>query len=140
MASSKQEFPHSPFVIRYSLFAPNYRQRFRAAERAVERERAEIGLADKRILQQPVIAPLADLDGAEGLQVIGDVLGVEQPVAAGAQARDQIHQRDLGGVARAVEHTLAEEGAAERDAVKPAHQRSPIIDLSLIHISEPTRL
>ena len=70
-------------------------ERLLAADRAVERERAEIGLADDRVLQQPVIAPLANFDGAEGLQVIGDVLGVEQPVAAGAQARDQMHQRDL---------------------------------------------
>ena len=50
--------------------------RLRAAERAIERECAEIGIADKRVLQQPVIAPLAHLDGAEGLQVFGDVLGV----------------------------------------------------------------
>ena len=40
-----------------------------------------------------------------------------------------MHQRDLGGVARAVEHALAEEGAAERDAVEPADQLVAVIDL-----------
>ena len=76
-----------------------------------------------------MITALGHLDRAERFEVLGDVLGVEQPVAAGAQARDQMHQRDLGGVARAVEHAFAEEGAAERDAVKPAHQRVAVIDL-----------
>ena len=61
--------------------------------------------------------------------MIGDILRVEQPVAAGDEARHQMHQRDLGSVARAVEHALAEEGAAERDAVEPADQRSAVIDL-----------
>src|SRR5665213_3787624 len=40
-----------------------------------------------------------------------------------------MHQRDLGGVARAVKHALAEEGTAERDAVKPAHQRVAVVHL-----------
>ena len=61
--------------------------------------------------------------------MIGHELGVEQAVAAGLEPRHQMHQRDLGGVTRAVEHALAEEGAAERDAVEPAHQQAAVIDL-----------
>ena len=61
--------------------------------------------------------------------MVGDELRVEQPEAAGPQPRHQMHQRDLGGVARAMEHALAEERAAERDAVEPADQRIAVIDL-----------
>ncbi len=69
-----------------------------------------------------MIALLRHLDGAEAFQVIGDKLRVEQPVAAGNEPRDQMHQRDLRGVARAVEHAFAEEHAAERNAVETADQ------------------
>ena len=67
-------------------------------------------------------------DGAERAQMIGDELGVEQPVVTGLEPRHQMHQRDFGGVARAVEHALAEEGAAETDAVEAADQRFAVID------------
>ena len=75
-----------------------------------------------------MIAPLANLNGAESLEMIGDVLRVEQAIAAGAQPRHQMHQRNFRGVARAVEHALAEEGAAERDAIEPAGQLIAVID------------
>ena len=70
-----------------------------------------------------MILPPRHLDRAECLQVIGDELRVEQLEAAGSQPRDEMHERDLRSIARAVEHALAEEGAAERDAVEPADQR-----------------
>ena len=66
--------------------------------------------------------------------MVGDELGVEQLEAAGLEARHQMHQRDLRGVARAVEHALAEEGAAERDAVKPADQLALEIDLDAVAV------
>ena len=89
----------------------------------LDAERGEIAFADERRFQELVILPPRHLDRAEGLQVIGDELRVEQLEAAGPQPRDQMHERDLGRIARAVEHALAEEGAAERDAVEAAHQR-----------------
>src|SRR6185369_51997 len=52
--------------------------------------------------------------------------------AAGAQARDQMDERDLGRVARAMEHAFAEEGAAERDAVEAADQRVAVVDLDAV--------
>ena len=61
--------------------------------------------------------------------MIGDELRVEQAIAAGLEPRDQMHQRDLGGIARAVKHAFAEERAAERHAVKPADQLVAVIDL-----------
>src|ERR1700680_4403517 len=61
--------------------------------------------------------------------MIGDELGVEQGKTAGAQPGDEVDQRDLRGVARAVEHALAEEDAGEADPVKTADQRLAIIDL-----------
>ena len=64
--------------------------------------------------------------------MVGDELRVEQPVAAGFEPRDQMHQRDLGSVARAVEHAFAEEGAAERDAVEPADQIVAVIDFDAV--------
>ena len=79
-----------------------------------------------------MIAALGDLDRAERHQVIGDILGVEQPVSAGAQARHQMHQRDLRCVAGAMEHALAEEGAAERNAIETADQRIAVIDFDAV--------
>ena len=60
--------------------------------------------------------------GAELRQMLGDELGVEQAEAAQHQAQHEMDQRHLAGVALAAEHALAEEGAAERDAVEPADQ------------------
>ncbi len=75
-----------------------------------------------------MIAPLRHLDCAERLQVLGDILRVEQAIAAGLEPRDQMHQRDLGRVARAMKHALAEECAAERDTVKAADKFVAVID------------
>ena len=63
-----------------------------------------------------------DLERAEALQMLGHELGVEQREAAALQPRHQMHQRDLAGVGLAAEHALAEERAAERDAVEAADQ------------------
>ncbi len=51
-----------------------------------------------------------------------DELRVEQGKAAEAQARHEIGQADLRGVGGAVKHALAEKGASQRQAVKPAGQ------------------
>ena len=56
--------------------------------------------------------------------------------AAGLQARHQMHQRNLGSIAGAVEHALAEKGAAERDAIKPADQIVAVIDLDGVAVAE----
>src|SRR5450631_3061165 len=40
-----------------------------------------------------------------------------------------MHQRNLGSVARAVEHAFAKERTAERDPVQAAHQIVAVIDL-----------
>ena len=64
--------------------------------------------------------------------MLGDILRVEQAIAAGAQPRDQMHQRDFRGVARAMKHTLAEKRAAERDAVKSADQLVAVIDFDAV--------
>ena len=61
--------------------------------------------------------------------MIGDELGVEQPVVTGFESRHQVHKRDFGGVARAVEHALAEEGAAKTDTIEAANQVFAVIDL-----------
>src|SRR6202008_931278 len=79
--------------------------------------------------------PAWHLDGAEAPQVVGDELGVEQLEAAGAQARDKVHERDLGGIAPAVEHALAEEGAAQRDPVEPAGERLAVIDFEAVAVT-----
>jgi len=77
----------------------------------------EIRFASDRLVEQRGIAPPRDLDRAKAAQVLGDILGVEQFEAAGDQPRHQMHQRHLRGVADAMKHALAEEGAAEADAV-----------------------
>ena len=103
-------------------------------------ERREIGFADERCFEQLVILPARHLDRAERLQMIGDELGVEQREAAGAQPRHQMHQRHLRGVARAVEHALAEERAAEADAVEPAGQLAVLVGLDAVAMADVVEL
>ena len=56
-------------------------------------------------------------------------------IAARAQPLDERDERNLRGVGLAVEHRLAEERAAERDAVEPAHQ--PIAVPRLDRVRDP---
>src|SRR5262249_7692725 len=108
------------------------RQRLFAGHRPIGRECAEIRVAAKRCFQELVILPPRHLDRAEGLEMVGDELGVEQPEASCFEPRNQMHQRHLRGVARAMEHALAEESAAERDAVEPTHEGLAVIDLHAV--------
>ena len=68
--------------------------------------------------------------------MLGDVLGVEQLEAARDQPRDQMHQRDLRGVARGVKHALAEEGASQADAVEPADEVVALPGLDAVAMAE----
>src|SRR5437588_317432 len=95
-------------------------------------ERGEVAFASGRGFEQFVILAPRHLDRAERAQVIGHKLCVEEPKSAGLEARHEVHQRDLGGVARAVEHALAEERAAERNAVEPADEVLSLIDLEAV--------
>ena len=52
------------------------------------------------------------------------------------QPRDEMDQRDLGGVARAMEHALAEEGRAEADAVEAADQLAALVGLDRMGAAE----
>src|SRR3954469_4140173 len=69
-----------------------------------------------------MIASAADLDASELSQMRRHELRVEQPVAAEPQARDEMNQRDLAGIADPAEHALAEKRSAERHPVQPADQ------------------
>ena len=51
--------------------------------RAIERQRGEIGFADQRGVEQLMIGRPRHFDGAEGSQMIGDELGVEQAIVPG---------------------------------------------------------
>src|SRR5580692_10754052 len=84
-----------------------------AGNRLAQRKHREIRLPDEGLGQQLVVLAARHLGGAEGPEVVGDELGVEQAKAARLEPRDQMHQRYLGGIAGAMEHALAEEGAAE---------------------------
>ena len=72
--------------------------------------------------------------------MVGDELGVEQRETAGAQPGDQRDQRELRRVAVPAEHALAEEGAAEADAVKPADKLAVLLDLHRVGVAEPVQL
>src|ERR1700726_4339510 len=100
-----------------------------ARYRLIERKRAKVAFADQRGVEQLVVGRPRHLDGAERAQMFGDELGVEQPETASLESRHQVHERNLGGVAGAVKHALAEEGAAETDAVEAADQRVAVVDL-----------
>src|SRR5689334_3222154 len=63
-----------------------------------------------------------DLTRAERRQVPGRHLAIDHPEAPALKLPRQQDQRDLGRVAAPAEHRLAEEHAAERDAVESAGQ------------------
>lgn len=62
--------------------------------------------------------------------MVGHELAIEQREIADLETRDEPGERDLGSIAGAAEHALAEERAAELDAVKPANElaRAPDLD------------
>ena len=93
-------------------------------------------LARDRAVEQGAIAAARDLDRPECAQMLGDILGVEQLEAARDQPRHQMHQRHLRGVAHAMEHALAEEGAAETDTIKPADEVAVLPDLDAVAMAE----
>ena len=107
-------------------------QGFCAGQRALKRQRGEIGLADQRRLQLFVILATRYLCGAKRLQVIGDELRIEQCEAANAQPRHEMYQRHLGSVARVVEHALPEEGPGQTDTVKASNKFIPMVDLDTV--------
>src|SRR5260221_100784 len=103
-------------------------------------ERQEIALADQGCFQELVILPPRHLDGAEIPEMVGHELGIEQPKSARLEARHQMHECDLGGVARAMEHALAEIGPPERDPVEAADQAIAIVDLDAVAMTALVQL
>lgn len=93
-------------------------QRRLTGHRLVDRQCIEIAKAVQRLVEQGAIARTRHFDGAKTAQMLGDELGVEQGEAATEKACDEMHERDLRGVARAVKHALTEEGTSETDAVE----------------------
>ena len=110
-------------------FAVHNCNRLGPADRLSKRQRRKIRLADQGFLEQSVIAAFGNLDRAEGPQMVRDILRVEQPVSAGLEPCDQMDERDLGCIARAVEHAFAEEGAPKRHAIEPADETITLINL-----------
>src|SRR5690606_40288063 len=70
-----------------------------------------------------------DLDDAEAGEVRRRELGVEEDEPARAEAFDEVDEGHLRGVAAAAEHALAEERAAEGDAVEPTREHGPPLPL-----------
>ena len=78
-----------------------------------EKDLAPVGLVAQRLGQPHLVVLARNLDAAEGLEVVGDELRVEQAVAAGLQAEQQVGHRDLGAAGLAVEHRFPEERRAQ---------------------------
>src|SRR5690606_8698971 len=91
-------------------------------------------------LQHLQILFLRHLGGAELAQMFGYELRVEQGEAAMAQAGDEMDEGDLGGIACAMKHALAEERAAERHAVEAADQLSVLPHLDVMAVAEVEEL
>jgi len=72
--------------------------------------------------------------------VIGQELAVEQFEAADLQPRDQMRERDLGCIARAAEHALAEKGRAQPHAIQPANYLAVLPGLDRMRIAAPVEL
>src|SRR5206468_6059498 len=92
-------------------------------DRLIRRQLEEIaGLAGERLVEQAGVAPPRNLRRTKALQMLGDILRVEQLEAAMDQPRHQMHQRDLGRIARGVEHALAEERPPKAHPVEAADE------------------
>src|SRR5258708_35704333 len=89
------------------------------------------GLAEQR-----AVAAARDFGRAKAAQMLGDILRVEQFEAARDQPRHQMHQRHFRSVAGAMEHALAEKGAAEVDAIEPADQLVSLPDFDTVAMPE----
>src|SRR5690606_2850220 len=72
--------------------------------------------------QAQLVVGLRDLLRSELGEMAGLELRVEQAISAAPEPRHEMHEGDLRVVGLAVEHALAEEGAAERQPVEPADE------------------
>ena len=94
------------------------------------------GRHGQRVGKPHLVVIARQLLGAELRQVRGDELGVQQPEAAKAQSRDEVHQGHLRGVPRHAEHALAEEHAADRHAVEAADQMAVLAGFHRVGVAE----
>ena len=104
-----------------------------------ETRRIEARLPLQRVREAGEVAGARHLHRAETGEVRGDELGVEQAEPAGAQARDQVHQRHLARVAFRAEHALAEEGGAQHDAVEAAGEPPVAPGLDAVGVPLPVQ-
>ena len=102
--------------------AGNRRQRLGARDRLAASPGPPIGLVGHGLGEHRLVGFSRNLDGTELGQVWRDKLRVEEPEAARAEPRHEMHQRDLRGVGLAMEHALAEERRPEADAVEAADE------------------
>jgi hypothetical protein len=68
--------------------------------------------------------------------VLGDELRVEQGEPAMLEAAGEVNQGDLGRVALAMKHRLAEEGGSEPHAVKPADQAAVEVGFDRVAVAK----
>jgi len=99
-----------------------------------------VALPPQGLAETQLVLGAVDLLAAELTEVLGLELAVEQHVAAQLQPGHQMGERDLGGVAFAAEHALAEEGPAQRDAIEPAHKLLPAPALQTMGSAELEQL
>src|SRR3954468_3224632 len=115
-------------------------KRLRSGHRLPGAQRAEIAITGERRLQELVVLPPRHFDGAENPEVIGHELRVQQLEPAGLEPGHEMHERNLGCVAGAVEHALAEEGAAEGHAVKTADKGIALVDFQAVAMAAIVQL
>src|SRR6476619_1221537 len=68
--------------------------------------------------------------------MLGDILRVEQLEPAIDQPRHQMHERDLRGIARGVEHAFAEESAPQAHAIEAADEIIALPGLDAVAMAE----
>src|SRR5215471_1138289 len=95
---------------------------------------------DNRMAEARLVVVARQLFRTELRQVRGDELGVEQAKAAEAKPRHQMYQRHLRGIAHQAKHALAEEYAADSDAVEPADQMPALARFDGMGVAQPMQL
>jgi len=100
----------------------------------------EVALDRQRLIELAVEFGAVDFNRPELPEVIGDELRVEQHEAAIDQARAEVDERDLRGVAHFREHAFSEECAAERNPVETADKPALVPGFHRVAIAELMQL
>jgi hypothetical protein len=92
------------------------------------------------LIEEGEIVRARDLDGAEGGEVWGEPLDIQEDEAPGAEVGDEVEEGDLRRLRHAGEHRFTEESAAEGDPVETTDELVALPSLYRVGVAEPVEV